>query len=294
MVGDRGWRKAGIILLFILPSFLPLLVFRLLPMVASVGISGLEWNLISAPSWVGLDNYTGVLTDPAFHRGLRNTLYYIAGYLPLVYLGALSVALLLNRGVRAIAFFRGLYFLPVLTSWVVVALLWKWILNPQVGIVNYALSLIGVAGPGWWTDPAWAMPSIILASAWKDLGFIMLILLAGLQGISEEMYEAARVDGASAWQRFRHVTMPLLTPATFFVAVLALIGGFQVFDQVWVMTEGGPAGATTVVMEQIYSSAFRYGLMGRAAAMSWVLFAIILGATLLQFRHQRRWVHYAE
>lgn len=294
MVGDRGWRKVGIILLFVLPSFIPLLVFRLLPMVASVGISGLEWNLISAPTWVGLDNYRDVVTSPVFHRGLRNTLFYIAGYLPLVYVGALAVALLLNRGVRAISFFRGLYFLPVLTSWVVVALLWKWILNPQVGIVNYGLSLVGIEGPGWWTDPAWAMPSIILASAWKDLGFIMLILLAGLQSISEEMYEAARIDGATAWQRFRHVTMPLLTPATFFVAVLALIGGFQVFDQVWVMTEGGPAGATTVVMEQIYSSAFRYGLMGRAAAMSWVLFAIILSATLLQFRHQRRWVHYAE
>jgi len=294
MVGDRGWRKVGIILLFILPSFVPLLAFRLLPMVASVGISGLEWNLISPPRWVGGDNYANVLTDPTFHRGLRNTLYYIAGYLPLVYFGALAVALLLNRGVRGIAFFRGLYFLPVLTSWVVVALLWKWILNPQVGIVNYALGLVGIDGPGWWTDPAWAMPSIILASAWKDLGFIMLILLAGLQGISEDMYEAARVDGAGAWQRFRHVTMPLLTPATFFVAVLALIGGFQVFDQVWVMTEGGPAGSTTVVMEQIYSNAFRYGLMGRAAAMSWVLFAIILTATLLQFRHQRRWVHYAE
>jgi multiple sugar transport system permease protein len=294
VVGDRGGRKVGIILLFVLPSFVPLLAFRLVPMVASVGISGLEWNLISPPRWTGAGNYLDVLTDPTFHRGLRNTLYYIAGYLPLVYVGALAVALLLNRGVRGIAFFRGLYFLPVLTSWVVVALLWKWILNPQVGIVNYVLGLVGIDGPGWWTDPVWAMPSIILASAWKDLGFIMLILLAGLQGIPEEMYEAARVDGASAWQRFRHVTMPLLTPATFFVAVLALIGGFQVFDQVWVMTEGGPAGSTTVVMEQIYSNAFRYGLMGRAAAMSWVLFAIILTATLLQFRHQRRWVHYAE
>lgn len=294
MVGDRGWRKVGLVALFVLPSLLPLVVFRLLPMVASVGISGLEWNLISAPRWVALDNYVQVLADPTFHRGLRNTLLYLSGYLPLVYVGALVVALLLNRGLRGISFFRGIYFLPVLTSWVVVALLWKWILNPQVGIVNYLLGLVGVSGPGWWTDPAWAMPSIILASAWKDLGFIMLILLAGLQGIPEEMYEAARVDGASAWQRFRHVTMPLLTPATFFVVVLALIGGFQVFDQVWVMTEGGPAGATTVVMEQIYSSAFRYGLMGRAAAMSWVLFAIILGATVLQFRNQRRWVHYAE
>lgn len=294
MVGDRGWKLTGLVALFVLPSLLPLLLFRIGPMAASVLVSGVEWNLLSSPSWVGIANYRDVLTDPVFYKGLRNTLVYMAGYLPLVYFGALSVALLLNRAIRGLAFFRGLFFLPVITSWVVVAILWRWLLSPQGGIVNYVLGLIGIDGPGWWTDPTWAMPSIIIASAWKDLGFHMLILLAGLQSIPEHLYEAATVDGAGAWHKLRHVTLPLLTPATFFVFILALIGAFQVFDQVYVMTEGGPAGATTVVMEQIYSNAFRYGRMGRAAAMSWVLFSMILGATVMQFRFQRRWVHYAD
>jgi len=292
MVGERGLRKGALIAFFLLPSLIPLLAFRLLPMVSSVGVSTLDWNLLRPPTFVGLHNYAALLTDDRFHQGLRNTLFYIAGYLPLVFVGGLSVALLLNRGIRGLTFFRGLYFLPVVTSWVVVALLWKWLLNPQGGVVNYLLGVVGIDGPGWWTDPAWAMPSIILASAWKDLGFVMLILLAGLQGIPTELYEAARVDGAGAYRRMRSITLPLLTPSMFFVIVISLIGGFQVFDQVWVMTEGGPAGATTVVMEQIYQNAFRYGRMGQAAAMSWVLFVIILLATLIQFRYQRKWVHY--
>lgn len=294
MVGLKGWRKAGVVALFVLPSLLPLVLFRLGPMVASVAVSGVDWNLLSPPIWVGVANYADVLTDPHFFKGLRNTLIYMAGYLPLVYIGALSVALLLHRAIRGLAFFRGVFFLPVITSWVVVAILWRWLLSPQGGIVNYVLSLVGITGPGWWTDPTWAMPSIILASAWKDLGFHMLILLAGLQSIPDHLYEAATVDGAGTWHKLRHVTLPLLTPASFFVAILALIGAFQVFDQVYVMTEGGPAGATTVVMEQIYSNAFQYGRMGRAAAMSWVLFMLILAATVMQFRLQRRWVHYAD
>jgi multiple sugar transport system permease protein len=159
--------------------------------------------------------------------------------------------------------------------------------------VNYLLSLAGIQGPGWWTDPAWAMPSIILASAWKDLGFVMVILLAGLQAIPEDYYEAAAVDGAGRWARFRRITLPLLAPASFFVLVISLINSFQVFDQVWVMTNGGPAGASSVVVEQIVKHAFAYGQMGYAAAMSWVLFAAILAVTLIQFRLQRRWVTYA-
>jgi multiple sugar transport system permease protein len=174
-----------------------------------------------------------------------------------------------------------------------VALVWKWLLNPASGVVNAGLAIVGIEGPGWWTDPAWAMPSIILASAWKDLGFVMVILLAGLQAIPAEYYEAAEVDGAGRRARFRHVTLPLLSPAIFFVLVISLINSFQVFDQVWIMTGGGPAGATSVVVEQIVKNAFSYGQMGYASAMSWVLFAVILAITLVQFRLQRRWVNYA-
>jgi multiple sugar transport system permease protein len=171
--------------------------------------------------------------------------------------------------------------------------MWRWLLDPGTGIVNYALSLIGIDGPGWWTDPDWAMASVIIASAWKDLGFVMVILLAGLQSIPEEYYEAASVDGAGRWSRFRNITIPLLTPSLFFVLVISLINNLQVFDQVWVMTKGGPAGATSVVVENIVRNAFSYGQMGYAAAMSWIFFVVLLVITAIQFRLQRRWVTYA-
>lgn len=293
MVGTRGWRKVGLVCLFLLPAAVPLLIFRIIPMAASIWISMLNWNLLRPPVYVGLDNYLALLTDRTFHKGLINTLYYIVGYVPLVLIAALTVALLLNSKLKGMAIFRAAYFLPVVTSWVVVALLWKWILSPQGGIVNYLLSLVGIDGPGWWTDPDWAMPSIIITSVWKDLGFNMLILLAGLQAIPEHLYEAAVIDGAGAWRRIRSVTIPLLTPSILLVLVLTLIGAFQVFDQVYVMTKGGPAGATTVVMEQVVKQAFSYGRMGTAAAMSWVLFVIILIFTVAQMQFQRRWVHYA-
>ena len=200
---------------------------------------------------------------------------------------------MLNQRFAGRSFFRAAYFLPVVTSWVVVALLWRWLLSPANGLVNHILGLIGIDGPGWWTDPAWAMPSVILASAWKDLGFVMIILLAGLQAIPGELYDAARVDGTSAWQRFRHVTLPLLSPSTFFVVVISLINGFQVFDQVYVMTGGGPAGSTEVVVQQIYDLTFRYGRAGDASALSWLLFVVVLVVTIVQVRGQRRWVTYA-
>lgn len=293
MVGDRGLKKAGWLAVFILPSLIPLLAFTIGPMVASMGISTLEWNLISAPEFIGLGNYAALVTDRAFRAALWHTLQYLIGYLPLVFVGGLGLALALHRGLKGVALFRSIYFLPVVTSWVVVALVWRWLLNPQGGVVNAGLASLGIAGPGWWTDPAWAMPSIILASAWKDLGFVMILFLAGLQAIPTELEEAATVDGAGVWRRFRHVTLPLLSPTSFFVVIISLINGFQVFDQVYVMTGGGPAGATTVVVEQVFSNAFRYGQMGYAAAMSWALFVLILGVTLLQFRLQRRWVTYA-
>jgi multiple sugar transport system permease protein len=293
MVTERGWRTPAIVALFLAPSLIPLALFTLGPMAASLGLSFLRWDLLRTPKLIGLTNFANLLGDSAFHAAIGHTLFFIAGYLPLVYVGGLGLSLALNQKLRASSFFRAAYFLPVVTSWVVVALVWKWLLNPQSGIVNFVLGLVGISGPGWWTDPAWAMPSIILASAWKDLGFVMIILLAGLQAIPEDYYEAAAVDGASRWRRFRHITLPLLSPASFFVLVISLVNSFQVFDQVWVMTGGGPAGSTSVVVEQIVQHAFRYNQMGYAAAMSWVLFVAILLITFVQFRLQRRWVNYA-
>jgi len=280
------------VLFFLAPSALPLIAFTVVPMVSSAWISLHEWNLISPKRWVGLDNYRSLLSDPGTREVFGHTLLYLLGYLPLVYVGGLGLALLLDRSFRGRSLFRAAYFLPVVTSWVVVALVWQWLLNPGDGLVNQLLGAAGLPQPGWWTDPTWALPSVVLASAWKDLGFVMVILLAGLQAIPRDLHEAMRMDGASRFQHFRHLTLPLLSPATFFVLVISLINGFQVFDQVYVMTGGGPAGSSQVVVGQIYDLTFRYGRAGEASALSWLLFAVILAITAVQIRGQRRWVHH--
>lgn len=285
-------RYALVVLAFLLPSAIPLTLFVLVPMVGAAWISLHDWNLISPMTFVGFDNFAQLLTDPVTAAVFLHTLYYIVGYLPLVYVGGLALALALNAKLKGRSMLRGIYFLPVITSWIAVALVWRWLLNPSSGVVNAVLAWAGIQGPGWWTDPAWAMPSIILASAWKDLGFVMVILLAGLQAIDPELLDAARVDGAGWWRRLWSVVLPLLSPSTFFVVVISLINGFQVFDQVYAMTDGGPNGATTVVVQQVYNLSFRYEAAGEGAALSWLLFIVILGVTLVQVRGQKRWVHY--
>lgn len=292
MVGVSGWRKAGAVAMFIGPSLIALVSFSLGPMIASAWVSLHEWNLIRPARYIGLDNFRELWHDDDFHLALKNTLYYLVGYLPLVILGGLGLAVLLNKQMKGVSLFRALYFLPVVTSWVVVSLLWKWLLNPNNGLVNTMLSWIGVDGPGWWTSQTWAIPSVILASVWKDIGFVMVILLAWLQGIPETLYEAAEIDGADAWRRFRSITLPLLTPSLFFVFVISMINGFQVFEQIWVMTDGGPAGSSTVVVEQIVKNTFDYGRAGYASAMSVVLFVIILIFAAIQMRLQKKWVFY--
>ncbi|MES1212441.1 MAG: sugar ABC transporter permease [Leifsonia sp.] len=279
-------------LAFLLPSAIPLLAFTLGPMVAAAWVSLDQWNLLAPMKFDGLGNYAKLLTDPETGDVFLHTVYYVVGYLPLVYVGGLALALALNTALKGRALLRGIYFLPVVTSWIVVALVWRWLLSPSSGVVNTVLGFFGIAGPGWWTDPSWAMPSIILASAWKDLGFVMIILLAGLQAIPTDMYDAAKMDGAGWWRRLFGVTLPLLSPSTFFVFVISLINGFQVFDQVYAMTGGGPNGSSEVVVEQIYDMTFRYGRAGEASALSWMLFVVILAVTVVQVRGQRRWVVY--
>ncbi|GAA1953763.1 carbohydrate ABC transporter permease [Microbacterium aquimaris] len=291
--GRRRVRYTLTVLAFLLPSAVPLAMFTLYPMVGALWTSLHEWNLLAPMEWVGVANYAHLIQDPETQRAFLNTLYYIVGYLPIVYIGGLALALALNQRIRGRNLLRGVYFLPVVTSWIVVALVWRWLLNPSVGVVNTVLAWFGIDGPGWWTDPAWAMPSIIIASAWKDLGFVMIILLAGLQAIPQELYEAATVDGAGPWRRLFNITMPLLSPSTFFVAVISLINGFQVFDQVYAMTGGGPAGASTVVVLEIYDLTFRYGAAGEASALSWMLFLLVLAVTVVQIIGQKRWVTYA-
>ncbi|MGD0943120.1 MAG: sugar ABC transporter permease [Acidimicrobiales bacterium] len=292
VVGSKSWRKTGIVALFLAPSAIPLVLFTFTPMATSLWVSLHSWDLLTPMRWVGLSNFRFLLSDPFTRQALYHTLFYILGYLPLVYAGGLGLAVALNKVLRGKNLLRSLYFLPVITSWVVVALTWEWLLNPANGLVNHLLSLVGIKGPGWWASPTWSIPSVVLASSWKDLGFVMVILLAGLQGIPKEVVEASLIDGASNWKRFWHVTFPLLTPATFFVVVISLINGFQVFDQVYVMTGGGPAGASETLVEEIYDLTFRYNQAGTASALSWLLFLFVMGVTLVQSRLQRRWVFY--
>ncbi|MCJ8324279.1 MAG: sugar ABC transporter permease [Rhizobiales bacterium] len=270
------------LLVLLLPSLLGMLAFVIAPIIASLILSFSQWDLIGDVKWIGFDNYTTIIFDPAVRTALFNTLMFIAGYLPSVIVIALGLALVLNSKIKAKTFFRAVYFVPVVTSWVAVSLVWKWMLNPVYGIVNYGLSFVGIDGPGWLYDPNWAMAGVILTTVWKDIGFVMVIYLAGLQDIPENLYEAAELEDANAWQKFRFITWPLLARTTFFVTTISLINSFQVFDQIWVMTKGGPAGSTSVMMELIYKNAFSYYKMGYASAISWVLFVIIFAVTITQ------------
>jgi multiple sugar transport system permease protein len=292
MVRQHGWRQARVVALFVGPSLLGLVLFTLGPLLASLGISLTSWDLLTPPQFVGFANFTELLGSADIRDALLHTLIYIAIYLPVVLVLGLLLAILLNRPLRGLQFYRTAFFMPVVSSWVAVSLMWKWLLNPAFGLVNYLLGLLHLPQPGWWADPHWALPAVIIASIWKDLGFVMVLLLAGLQNIGRQYYEAARVDGAGAWRRFINITIPLLSPSIFFVVVISLINSFQVFDQVWVMTGGGPGGASSVLVEQIVQNAFSYSRMGYASALSWLLFAIIFGITALQFSMQKRWVTY--
>ena len=285
-VVDR--RKYIALAILLLPSLIGMFTFVMLPVLSSLVLSFAEWDLIGELRWIGLDNYVTALSDPTVLGALGHTLLFIAGYLPAVVALALGLALLLNRRLKGRVVFRAVYFVPVVTSWVAVSLIWKWLLNPQYGLINYGLAALGIKGPGWLFDPSWAMAGIVLTSIWKDVGFVAVIYLAGLQDIPENLYEAASLDGATPWQRFWTITLPMLAPTTFFVTTVSLISSFQVFDQVWIMTGGGPAGATSVMVEQIYKNAFSYYKMGYASAISWVLFALIFIVTLAQNFAQRR------
>lgn len=286
---ERGARRWLVLALFLGPSLVGVVLFVAGPIVASLALAFSSWDLLTPPTFVGLRNFERLSRDLEFWAALRHTVTFLAGYVPLVLVAGLAVAVALNGRVPARGVFRAIYFLPVVTSWVAVALVWRWLLNPQFGLVNAWLAQVGVQGPAWLFDPNWAMASVILTSIWKDTGYVMVILLAGLQGIPRVYYEAADIDGASRAQQLRHVTVPLLAPAIFFALTISLINSFQVFDQVYVMTGGGPAGATTVLVERIVKQAFSFSRMGYASAMSWVLFVLIFATTFAFSRLQRRW-----
>ncbi|MBI4924203.1 MAG: sugar ABC transporter permease [Devosia nanyangense] len=288
MDGVTGRGKYVALAVLLLPSLAGMSLFYILPVISSFVLSFSKWDLLTPVQWIGIGNYVAAVQDPTVQQALRNTLFFIAGYLPAVVAIGLGLALLLNHKLPGRTIFRAIYFVPVVTSWVAVSLVWKWLLNPQYGLINFGLSLLGIKGPGWLFDPNWAMPGVILTTVWKDIGFVAVIYLAGLQEIPENLGEAADIDGASAWQRFWTITWPMLAPTTFFVTTISLISSFQVFDQVFIMTGGGPVGATTTMVQLIYKNAFSYSQMGYASAISWILFALIFAITLAQNLLQKR------
>jgi len=291
---EQGLRRREAMIGYLLasPWFIGVLVFYLLPVFASVIISFLHWDLLTPPVWKGVDNYSFMLTqDRIFWKSLGNTIYYTVFGVPIQLSFALSLALLLNQKVRGIAVFRTIFYLPSVTSGVAVAVLWTWLLHPDLGIVNEFLRAVGLPAPRWLYSVTWAKPALILMSLWS-VGGTMIIFLAGLQGVPQHLYEAAKVDGAGRWRQFRSVTVPMLTPAIFFSLVTGVIGALQVFTEAYVMTGGGPAESTLFYVYYLYNNAFVYLKMGYASAMAWVLFWLILGLTALQFAYANRWVYY--
>jgi multiple sugar transport system permease protein/alpha-1,4-digalacturonate transport system permease protein len=275
---------------FILPNFLGFAALTLVPVVIALALSFLKWNSYETPTWAGLDNFRRMAASDTFWTALTNTAYYAAGHIPLTLVAALGFAVLLNRRMRGVSFFRTALFFPYVTSLVAAAVVWNMLFSPDFGPVNQALRALGIADPpGWTTSTTWAMPAVILTSVWRDLGYYMVIYLAGLQTIPAYLNEAAEMDGANAWQRFRHVTWPGLRPTTFFVLIMLTISSFKVFDLVQVMTEGGPGRSTLVLSQLIFREGITQGRFGYSSAISMVLFVVVLTVTLIQFRLQRRW-----
>jgi multiple sugar transport system permease protein len=279
-------------LLFLTPTLIGLTVLSAGPILATFGISLTKWDLLTAPQFVGLDNYVKLLGDDRFQKALRNTLFFTIVSVPVGLALALGLASALNQQIRGIAWIRTAYFLPLVTSATAIALVWLWMYSPT-GLLNGLIGIFGIPPQRWVSDPTLAMPSIIAMSIWQGLPANVIIFLAGLQAIPAEYYDAASVDGAGRGGRFRKITLPLLTPSIFFTGVLALIGAFQVFDQVYVMANPGkPSEATISVVYFIYEAGFRNFKMGYAGAASWIMFLIVAVATILYFRTQDRWVHY--
>ena len=279
---------------FLAPALILIGVFFFLPVLAALALSLTDFDIYAVGDagntrFVWFRNYTRLVSHPLFWTALQNTFYFALVGGPLTLAASLGAALLVNaRLTRFKGFFRTIYFIPFVTTLVAVAIVWRYLYHPQYGLLNYALGAFGIGPIDWLGDPKWAMPAIILMAVWKNFGYNMLIFIAGLQAIPEELYESARIDGASALRQFRSITLPMLSPTLVFVAVITMIGYFQLFAEPYVMTQGGPLRSTTSMVLLMYEEGFRWWRMGYAASIAFVLFLIILVATLLQLRLQKR------
>jgi multiple sugar transport system permease protein len=290
---DRRNLRNG--LLFAAPYLVGFAAFTLYPLIASIYYSVCQYNVIKPPVFIGLENFRALFTeDPLFWKALYNTLFFTAFSVPLGLCFSIGLALLLNQKVRAMSVYRTVFFLPTIVPIVASAVLWLWVLNPESGLINGLIrQFLGVDGPGWIANERWSKPSLILMSLW-GVGGAMVIFLAGLAEVPQSLYEVADIDGAGRWAKFRHVTLPMLTPTILFNLVMGLIGAFQYFTQVYVMTggRGGPVDSTLLYALYLYRNSFYYLRMGYASAMAWLLFVVILAATVLVLVSSKRWVHY--
>jgi len=288
----RERKDASAAAIFLLPNLVGFLVFMVGPTIGSIAISFSSWSLLNAPTFAGLQNYSDLLKDSVFWQTLGNTAYYVFVKVPLNMFLSLLLASFLNKEIHGRNALRTIFFLPMVASSVSVALIWQPLLDPTSGMVNKLLSFIHLGPYPWILSPNWAMPSVIMVATWKELGYFMVIFLAGLQGISSTYYEAAEIDGANAVQSFWHITVPLISPTTFFVLITSIIGSFQIFDLTTVLTNGGPANATNTLVMYVYQAGFKFFRMGYASAVAYALFIIILAFTLIQNQLSKRWVHY--
>ena len=287
-------REAILGYLYISPWVIGFILLTLGPMVASLYLSLTDYNVITSPTFIGIGNYTRALReDKLFGVSLWNTFYYALISVPAGILISLLLALLLNQKVKGTNVFRTLFFLPTIVPAVAAILLWNWLFQPDFGLINYTLSFVGIKGPKWLASTAWVKPSLIFIGLWGSVGGSrMIILLAGLQGIPRDLYEAAAIDGSGAWHRFRSITLPMLTPAIFFNVIVGVIEGFRTFTAAFVATDGGPAYASLFYMLYLFQNAFSFLNMGYASALAWILFVIVLILTVIQFRASRQWVYY--
>lgn len=284
------WRRGDGVsaLLFLSPTLVIFLTFVIFPVLFSFYLSFHQWNMFSSQqAFIGLDNYQRMLHDPEFWAVLRNTLVYTVGTVPLNMILALLVAYLLNQKVAGKKFLRTAFFAPVIISPVAAAVIWRWMYDPNFGLVNYFLAFAGIRGPNWLNESHSAMYALILMAVWKSFGVNMVLFSAGLQGIPETYYEAAEMDGAGPWTKFWRITVPLLSPTTFFIMVMSIIGSFQAFDVVYVLTSGGPLGSTKVLVFYLYEHAFKFFEMGYASAIAYFLFILLIILTLLQIKYMK-------
>lgn len=281
LAGERG---IGYPLLYLAPFLVVFGAFLLYPIGYGLYISFTSWDLVTPPRFVGIENFAGLLDDPLFWTSLRNTAFFVLLNVPLAVVIPLGLSVLVNDPILGRTLFRSAFTTPLMISVVSVGILWTWFLNPAFGLVNHYLGLVGLPGQNWLTQSPWAMVAVVVTTVWWTTGWNLILFLAGLQDIPDQLYEAAKIDGATAWSLFRDITLPGLRPTILFVTVTTIIGSFRVFGQVFVMTQGGPFDSTRTVVQHVYEEGFRYFRMGSASAVAWALFLIVVVFTLVQFR----------